>query len=193
MKPENWISAMGFMPWVAMPMEMPAMRASAKGVSITRSLPKRCCRPSVARNTPPFRPTSSPSTTTDGSFSISWAMAMVMASTIVTLAMVGALLDRFIALGDEALRHVAEHMVEHALHRRLAGLLIQLHFGVHARGVLRQHGVFLLLVPGADVHEVLADAEQGLLLPLAFHLALGAVAGGVVRRGVVVQAVGEGL
>src|ERR1700743_2368757 len=124
MKPENLISAMGLMAWVGVPMEMRARRAPASGVSMTRSLPKRCCRPCVARNTPPLRPTSSPSTTTDGSFSISWAMAMVMASTIVTLAMVGALLDRFIALGDEALRHVAEHVVEHALHRRLAGVLI---------------------------------------------------------------------
>src|SRR5690348_7114137 len=124
MKPENWISATGFMPWVAMPMEIPAIKASASGVSITRSLPKRCCRPWVARNTPPFRPTSSPSTTTDGSFSISWAIAMVMASTIVTLAMVGALLHGLFALGDESLGQVGEHVVEHALHRRLAGVLI---------------------------------------------------------------------
>ena len=32
----------------------------ASGVSITRSAPKRFCKPSVARKTPPFTPTSSP-------------------------------------------------------------------------------------------------------------------------------------
>ena len=30
-----------------------AIRASESGVSKTRSMPKRCCNPSVARNTPP--------------------------------------------------------------------------------------------------------------------------------------------
>ena len=42
----NWISATGFNPIAAMPIATPAIAASASGVSITRSAPKRCCRPS---------------------------------------------------------------------------------------------------------------------------------------------------
>ena len=78
-KPMNWISATGRNPAIAMPVAMPAMRLSANGVSMTRSLPKRFMRPSVARNTPPTAPTSSPSTTTDPSASISTASAELMA------------------------------------------------------------------------------------------------------------------
>ena len=46
---------------------MPAISASASGVSITRSGPKRRADPAVARKTPPSLPTSSPSTTTSAS------------------------------------------------------------------------------------------------------------------------------
>ena len=45
MKPMNWISATGFKPCVAMPTDMPAIVASASGVSCTRSAPKRCLQP----------------------------------------------------------------------------------------------------------------------------------------------------
>src|SRR5438270_9537466 len=47
------------------------MLDSASGVSSTRSSPNRCCKPSVALKTPPFRPTSSPRTHTRASRSIS--------------------------------------------------------------------------------------------------------------------------
>src|SRR5690606_6293341 len=81
MKPMNWISATGRMPCAARPMLMPAISVSASGVSITRSGPKRSSRPAVARNTPPFTPTSSPRTTTRSSAAISYARARVTAST----------------------------------------------------------------------------------------------------------------
>ncbi len=86
----NWISGTGLMPWAAMPMDMPAIMDSASGVSITRSGPKRCCSPAVARNTPPFTPTSSPRTMTLSSCSISQASAMVTASMSVMRAISGA-------------------------------------------------------------------------------------------------------
>src|ERR1700677_660544 len=65
---------------------MPAMVASASGVSCTRSLPKRSCRPAVARNTPPLAPTSWPITTTSASCCISQPCAIAMASTMVIFA-----------------------------------------------------------------------------------------------------------
>ena len=61
--------------------------ASAVGVSTTRSLPNRRCRPSVARNTPPDLPTSSPRTITRSSRSISSPSAEQTASTMLIVAM----------------------------------------------------------------------------------------------------------
>ena len=80
MKPMNWISATGLSPSAAIPMAMPAMRVSDSGVSSTRSAPKRCASPAVARNTPPFTPTSSPRTMTPASAAISWAKPRLTAS-----------------------------------------------------------------------------------------------------------------
>ena len=54
-------------------MAEPTIRLSASGVSITRSGPNSFCNPSVTRNTPPARPTSSPRTITDSSERISSA------------------------------------------------------------------------------------------------------------------------
>src|SRR4051794_26976796 len=64
------------------PTAAPRMPASASGVSKQRSGPKRSRRPAVARNTPPARPTSSPSTSTDGSRSSSTWKQSLIASTI---------------------------------------------------------------------------------------------------------------
>ena len=71
MKSANWISATGFNPYRAIPMALPMIPASARGVSKQRSAPNSSCSPVVARNTPPKRPTSSPSTTTRESRRIS--------------------------------------------------------------------------------------------------------------------------
>src|SRR6266581_4252286 len=81
--PMNWISPTGFKPCAAMPTQSPLIRSSASGVSNTRSGPKRCCSPTVARKTPPLTPTSSPNTTTLGSSSIARASAILTASTSV--------------------------------------------------------------------------------------------------------------
>src|SRR5882762_4342399 len=53
--------------------------ASASGVSITRSAPTSSIKPTVARNTPPNFPTSSPITTTRGSRRISIRRASLTA------------------------------------------------------------------------------------------------------------------
>src|SRR6266702_1310769 len=66
------------------PTEVPAMAASASGVSNTRSVPNSACRPSVIRNTPPSRPTSSPNTRTRSSRRSESAMAWFRALAMVT-------------------------------------------------------------------------------------------------------------
>src|SRR5438045_1461606 len=64
------------------PTAVPRIPASASGVSTQRSGPKRSRSPAVARKTPPARPTSSPSTSTDGSRSSSTKKQSLIASTI---------------------------------------------------------------------------------------------------------------
>src|SRR6516162_7114907 len=83
MKPVNWISETGRKPCAASPTEILAMSPSASGVSRTRSAPKRSRRPSVARNTPPSVPTSSPSTRTEASSAIARVSARLTAWTSV--------------------------------------------------------------------------------------------------------------
>jgi hypothetical protein len=80
MKSEYCISAIGFMPAMAAPIATPAMADSASGVSSARSSPNCCCSPLVVPNTPPFKPTSSPSRNTSRSRSISSFMATRIAS-----------------------------------------------------------------------------------------------------------------
>src|SRR4051794_17394750 len=64
------------------PTAPPRIPASASGMSTHRSAPKRSRSPAVARKTPPARPTSSPSTMTDGSRSSSTWKQSLIASTI---------------------------------------------------------------------------------------------------------------
>src|SRR4030042_263539 len=68
-----------------MPMAVPTIPDSAKGVSTIRSSPNLSWSPSVTRKTPPSRPTSSPRTTTLLSLSISSRRAKLIASTILSL------------------------------------------------------------------------------------------------------------
>src|SRR5215510_2859108 len=70
-----------------MPTAVPTMPFSASGVSITRSSPNSACSPSVARNTPPALPTSSPITRTRGFSRRATASASRTACTIVSSAM----------------------------------------------------------------------------------------------------------
>src|SRR3990172_9558048 len=86
MKSENSISATGRRPFIAIPIAMPTIPTSFSGVSITRSGPNRRSNPSVARNTPPPRPMSSPRRQTDGSRAISVASASLTALINVTSA-----------------------------------------------------------------------------------------------------------
>ena len=70
---------------MAAPKAIPAIEDSARGVSITLSSPNSDKKPSVARNTPPLAPMSSPMMNTRSSFRISSRMASLIASnTVIT-------------------------------------------------------------------------------------------------------------
>src|SRR6202035_5830339 len=134
------------------PTDMPAMVASASGVSCTRSLPKRSCRPAVARNTPPVAPTSWPITTTSASCCISQPCAIAMASTMVIFANSMTAVFRCVFAGDEALlmqvrRQRGEQMVEHRIGGRLRRRQVFAHGRVDLHRALVQQGVFLGRVP----------------------------------------------
>src|SRR4051812_3679364 len=138
-----------------MPSDMPAIIPSASGVSCTRSLPNFSCRPAVARNTPPFTPTSSPSTTTVGSCAISHACARLMASIIVTLAMGTLFLvaagcgirPRQLALLGGVLRQAREQEVEHRVRVLLGRVEVFLDGRVDLLRALRFQLFFALVVP----------------------------------------------
>src|SRR5579875_1725455 len=83
-KSANISSTTGRMPSTAAPTPRPMKAVSEIGVSITRSAPNRSNSPPVAPKMPPYLPTSSPSTTTPGSRSISWAMPSAMARAVVS-------------------------------------------------------------------------------------------------------------
>src|SRR5262245_23183989 len=183
MKPMNCISATGRRPCAARPMLMPAISVSASGVSNTRAEPKRCCKPAVARNTPPLTPTSSPSSTTLSSASSSCASAWVTASTSVISLMLGA--SHGVALLVQRGRQLGEQVLEHRL------------------GVARRHGEkicdrlldariarfacrgLLLLVPEPLADEVLAQARERIEPLRALDILVGSIARRVVGRRVI--------
>jgi hypothetical protein len=73
------ISITGRRPRSDAPIAQPTIACSEIGVSSTRAGPKRSCSPSVALNTPPAAPTSSPNSRTRSSISISSAIARAIA------------------------------------------------------------------------------------------------------------------
>src|SRR5512140_2838385 len=115
MKSENSISATGRRPFIAIPIAMPTIPVSFSGVSITRSGPNRGHNPSVARKTPPSRPTSSPRMQTDGSRAISVASASLIA--LISLTSAIALLfpgEQGVALLGEVPGDFRVDILEHA-------------------------------------------------------------------------------
>src|SRR5690349_22299719 len=91
------------------------MTPSASGVSSTRSAPKRSRSPSVARNTPPSAPTSSPRTRTDASSAMARASARLTAWTSVISGIgisIPAQFERRLALLGEVLRQLSVGEIE---------------------------------------------------------------------------------
>src|SRR5512135_484496 len=132
MKSENSISATGRRPFIAIPIAIPRIPSSFSGVSITRSDPNRRSNPSVARKTPPPRPTSSPRTQTDGSRAISVASASLIALISVASAIASPLpREQGIALLGEVPRDFRVDILEHAGKRNGGGSLRRLDRGAH--------------------------------------------------------------
>src|SRR5262249_27568832 len=175
-----------------MPTAMPAIRPSASGVSATRSEPKRCCRPAVARNTPPLMPTSSPMTTTRSSSSIARASARLMPSTSVMFDIALLLLAELGSLPGVLARQSRVEMLEHLLGPRRRRIEIRLHHLLHMR--LRVPGERLLLGrrPGAFGVQPGAQPQDRLLLPLLFQFLGAAIARRIVRGRVVAEPIGHG-
>src|SRR5260370_23946438 len=187
MKPMNWISPTGLSPCAAMPTQTPLIKSSDSGMSITRSGPKRCCRETVARNTPPFTPTSSPSTITLGSSCIARASARLTASTSVDSG-TGASLQ-FVALGSIGLGKFRIEVIEHRLRRTWPDRQVPFRCRLDLLLTLA-HELFLLrLVPRPLADEIRTQPRNRLLLPAPLNLLGRAIAPRVIRSGVVAEPV----
>src|SRR5262245_44175348 len=174
MKPMNWISATGFKPVSAIPNAVPTMADSASGVSKTRCGPKRACRPSVARKTPPSWPTSWPITTTRGSLSSAWPSARLIAWTMTVSATATTRLD------------------EAGVARVRQGLGAR-DGGVDVVEDLRAGGRFVGAVPRASLFQVGSQPRERIPLAPGIDLVRGLVAARVVGRRMSADAVGQGL
>ncbi len=179
---------------MASPIEAPTITASAVGVSTTRSAPKRCCRPSVARNTPPDLPTSSPSTITRSSRSISSPRAEQIASTMLNVGHRRApSLEQLGPLGGEARRILGPDVVEQ---QRRVGRPDRRHLGdgaVDLRGAPGRGCVFGGVVPAPGGAHPGAEADQRVAGLPAFLLGGIDVARRVVGGGVGAEAIGHRL
>src|SRR6185369_15675035 len=171
-----------------MPMAAPTMADSDRGVSISRSAPKRSWSPSVTRKTPPSRPTSSPRMTIRLSRSISWRKARLMACTMLSCAI------------SELLQLPGLPWADHC-----AGVLEHLRHGRRGNGF---HGLYRLdngrsqaafdldpvfLAPESQPRHVPLQTQQRVPGPPGSHFLRGTVASGIIGGGMVGHAVGETL
>src|SRR5215467_23018 len=187
----NWISPTGLSPCAAMPTQSPLIRSSASGVSITRSAPKRCCSPTVARKTPPLTPTSSPSTTTLASSSIARANARLMASTSVSSGIrASAELPSLARVGS---RQLGVEMIEHRLRRARRGCQIALDRRLDLFLALGRELFLLRLAPRFLADEIGAQPHDRLLLPARLNLLGWTVARRVIGGRMVAQPIGQRL
>src|SRR5258708_30108817 len=191
MKPMNWISPPGLSPCAAMPTQTRLIKSSDSGMSITRSGPKRCCRETVARNTAPFTPTSSPSTITLGSSCIAGASARLTASTSVDSGM-GAPLQ-LVALGGVGPGKFRIKVIEHRLRRTWPHRQVPFRCRLDLLLTLA-HQLFLLrLAPCPLADEIRTQPRNRLLLPAPLNLLGRAIAPRVIRGGVVAEPEGRRL
>src|ERR671917_2275939 len=168
MKSANCISATGRIPFTESPMAAPTIKLSATGVSITRVGPNSSWSPCVTRNTPPARPTSSPITITLSSERISSARPSWMAC------------NRFFSAISLTLRVDA--------FERLFGVGEGCFFRVVARlgdlGFdLRRNLFFPVFIQEPVLHQVLLEADDGVLQPPLLDLLALAVAAVLGLRG----------
>src|SRR6202521_3586785 len=170
-------------------MAAPAITPSESGVSITRPAPCLANRPSVARNTPPLRPTSSPNTTTRWSRAISSVRAWFTASTTVisAKAVLGETLELSFQPWGSICMNLAE--IEIRVGRRLPLRLLPRHSKLVLHLVL--HAIQRSLVHNSTRLEMQLHASQGVAVdPQVMKLAR-LVTGRVIGCGVKSQPVGD--
>src|SRR5690606_34272331 len=187
------------MPPSARPIPKPTMPASASGVSNTRPSPKRACRPSVARNTPPITPTSWPNTSTRSSRPNATASASLTACTMVMPWRASATGARASAateglpgtplVGAQLGVDVLDDLGGGGVGRRVGLRQRRLQLGLELPLQLR----LARLVPGAARAQHAPQPRQRLLGGVAARLRLVAVTARVVGGGVGGDAVGERL
>src|SRR6266566_7927595 len=185
----NWISPTGFNPRAAMPTHRPAISASASGVSMTRSRPKRCWSPTVARKTPPLTPMSSPSSTTLGSSPSARASATLIASTSVISGTERSL--DLVALAPIGMREFGVEMIEHGLRGAGARRQIAGDRRLHPFLALGRELLFLRLAPGLLADEIGPQPRNRLLLPMGLDLFGRAIPCRIIRGRVITQPVGH--
>src|SRR5690606_11157408 len=199
MNPMNWISATGFRPWAAIPTAMPVISVSASGVSMTRRKPKRSCNPTVARNTPPLGPTSSPSTTTSGSSAMARCSAMLIASTM-QMALRSVMADpspsggpdqQFFPLLVVGRGQLGKQIIEGCPGVRRRQGAERIHRGTDLLAELLLQPLFAGLVPEALAVQEALQPTDGFVLPGLAQLLGLAVAAGIIRGGVIAQAIGH--
>src|SRR5258707_4056784 len=183
----NWISPTGFSPCAAMPTQSPLIRSSASGVSNTRSGPKRCCSPTVARKTPPLTPTSSPNTTTLGSSSIARASAMLTASISVISGI--SLPFEFAALRSIGLRQLGIEMIKHRLGRSRLRSQVALDRCVDTTLAFGGKLFLFRFAPHVSASEKGPQPRDRLLLPARLDLLGRTVARRVVRGRMIAEPV----
>src|SRR5690554_5806323 len=182
-----------------MPSAAPMIAASDSGESMTLSGPYLSKSLSVARNTPPRLPTSSPMTTTRSSRAISLSRVVAMAWAIVWTLILFLPPGRapspqeLPALAHEARGDLGVDVVEHPLDRRGARRLgprdrvLELGAELGARLLLGR------VIPQVAALEEAAVARQRVAATPRLHLLARSVAGVVVGRGVAAVAVDDEL
>ena len=181
---------------------MPMIELSASGVSSTRAWPNSAASPSVARNTPPRGPTSSPRITTRSSAARSRCCVQRTVSTMLRSVPPsgsgiatggGGRIARAVGRAGRGAQRVGEHLAvggarlgrRRRLGRLGGGVDLVLHLGLDALLVgLRQEPL---------LDEVLRDPAQRVLLAPRLHLLRRAVGAVVVVGGVGEVAVGLAL
>src|SRR5271169_383037 len=186
----NWISPTGLSPCAAIPTQSPLIRASDSGVSKTRSTPKRCCKPAVARKTPPLTPTSSPKTTTLGSSARARASAKLIASTSVTS---GILVLDFLTLAGIGARQSGIEMVEHGFRWTRPDCQITLDRRIYAFLAFMGDFLLLRLIPTHPADEISPQSGNRLLLPALLDFLRRAITRRIISCGVVAESIGDGL
>src|SRR6266852_2260851 len=164
----NWISPTGLSPCAAIPTHRPPISASASGVSMFRSRPKRCWSPTVARKTPPLTPMSSPSNTTLGSSPSARASAALTASTSVISGTERSL--DLAALAPIGVREFGVEMIEHGFRGARARRQIADDRRLHPLLALGGELFFLRLAPGLLVDKIGPQRRVRFLLSMRVYL-----------------------